>query len=191
MIYIAIGALGFLLIYLFDFISLKRIPRAKPYLWVLSSGLILYSIIKICSAPDKLLMPTWLAWLGWGLFGVSLTLLVHALFISLPFRRTYVTTGAGDKLITTGVYALTRHPGVLWFALVMLSLILVSRSSLLLIASPVWILLNILLVVIEDKFVFGRMFEGYDDYRRETPMLIPNRRSINAFLRSFRQAGSS
>jgi protein-S-isoprenylcysteine O-methyltransferase Ste14 len=126
--------------------------------------------------------------LGWGLFLTSVFLLVHSLFVNLPFRKTYVTTGVGGELITTGVYALVRHPGVLWFTLVMLSLILVSRSSLLLIAAPVWILLNVLLVVIEDKFIFGKMFSGYGHYRQKTPMILPNKRSVGAFLRFLRQA---
>jgi len=190
MIYIVIGTLGFVVIHLFDIVSLKRIPRAKPVTWALGSGLLIYSLVMICLAPDKLLLPSWLTWLGWAGLGVSLPLLVHSLFINLPFRRTYVATGVGDKLITTGVYALVRHPGVLWFSLFILSLIPVSRSSLLLVAAPVFILLDILLVVIQDKFVFGRMFDGYDSYRQETPMLLPNRRSVNAFLHSLGQAKS-
>ena len=190
MIYIAIGALGFTVICLFDIISLKGIAKAKPVTLALGSGLLIYSLVMICLAPDRLLLPMWLTWLGWGLLAVSLPLLGHSLFISLPFRKTYVTPGVGDRLITTGVYALVRHPGVLWFGLVMLSLILVSRSSLLLIAAPIFILLDIVLVVIQDKLVFGRMFGGYDSYRRETPMLLPNRRSVIAFLHSLRQARS-
>jgi protein-S-isoprenylcysteine O-methyltransferase Ste14 len=96
----------------------------------------------------------------------------------------------GDKLIKTRVYALVRHPGVIWFILLMLSLIPVSRSRLLLIATPAFISLDILLVIIQDKFVFGRMFDGYESYRQRTPMLLPNRRSISAFLRSWREAKS-
>ena len=190
MIYIAIGAIGFTVIHLFDIVSLKRIPKAKPVTWALGSGLLIYSLVMICLAPDKLLLPSWLTWLGWGVLCVSLSLLVHSLFINLPFRQTYVAPGVGDKLVTTGVYALVRHPGVLWFTLFVLSLIPVSRSSLLLTAAPIFILLDILLVVIQDRFVFGRMFDGYDSYRRETPMLLPNRRSVNALLRSLRQARS-
>ena len=188
MIYIVIGALGLLVIHLFDIVSLKRVPKAKPGIWGLGSGLLVYALIKICLAPDKLQLPVWSTWLGWGLLSVSLPLLIHSLFIHLPFRKTYITTGVGDKLITTGVYALVRHPGVLWLTLIMLSLVLVSRSSLLLIASPTFILLNILLVVLEDRFFFDRMFDKYDSYKRETPMLIPNRRSANTFIRSLRQA---
>jgi hypothetical protein len=32
------------------------------------------------------------------------------------------------------------------------------------------------------------MFDGYDSYRRETPMLVPNRRSVNAFVNSLKQS---
>lgn len=188
MIYIAIGTLGFLVIHFFDIVSLKRIPGLKPGIWILGSGLLGYALTMACLQPDKLLLPMWSVWLGWGLLSISLFLLIYSLFINLPFRKTYVAAGVGDKLITTGLYALVRHPGVHWFILFMLSLILVSRSSLLLVASPIWILLDILLVVIQDKFFFSRMFDGYDAYRRETPMLLPNRRSINAFINSLKRA---
>jgi len=187
MIYVATGSLGFLVIHLFDIVSLKRIPGAKPFTWSFGVGLLAYSLIMICLAPDKLPLPIWSTWLGWGLLSVSLFLLIYSLFVNLPFRRTYIATGVGDKLITTGLYALVRHPWVHCFSLLLLSLVLVSRSSLLLIASPVWILLDILLAVVQDRFFFSRMFDGYDSYRRETPMLVPNRRSINTFINSLKR----
>ena len=190
MIYIAMGCLGFLLIHLFDIVSLKRLPGAKPFTWILGSGLLVYALAMVCLRSDKLLLPIWSTWLGWVLLTVSLLLLIYSLFINLPFRNTYITTGVGDKLITTGLYALVRHPGVHWFIMFMLSLILVSRSSLLLIAAPIFILLDILLVIVQDKVFFGRMFDGYDNYRRETPILLPNRRSVNAFIKGFRPAGA-
>lgn len=188
MVYIVIGALGFLVIHLFDIVSLKRIPGAKPFIWTLGSSSLVYSIIKVCLVSDKLLLPLWSTWLGYGLLGISLFLLVYSLFINLPFRRTYVATGIGDRLITTGLYALVRHPGVHWFILTLLSLVLVSGSKLLVTASAIWILLDILLVVIQDKIFLGRMFAAYDDYRQETPMLVPNRRSIVAFINYLVQA---
>jgi protein-S-isoprenylcysteine O-methyltransferase Ste14 len=144
----------------------------------------------ICRYPVKIELPAWSIWLGWGVLAVSAFLLIHSLFISLPFRKTYVDTGVSDKLVKTGLYALVRHPGILWFPLFMLSLIPISRSSLLLIAAPTFIALDIVLVFIQDRFIFGRMFRGYDSYRRETPMLLPNRKSVSAFLRSLRQVKS-
>ncbi len=188
MLYIALGSLGLLITYLFDIVSLKRVPGIKPATWLAGNGLLVYSVIMACLAPDKLPLPLWSTWLGWALLSVSLSMLIYSLFINLPFRKTYIATGGEDKLITGGLYTLVRHPGVHWFILVILSLILASRSSLMLIASPIWILLDILLVVIQDKFFFGRMFVGYDTYSRETPMLVPNRRSISAFINSLKQA---
>ena len=187
MIYIAIGALGFLVIHLFDLVSLKRLAGAKPFTWIVGSGLVVYGLAMTCLQSDKLLLPIWLAWLGWGLFSISLLLLLYSLFINLPFRKTYIATGVSDKLIKTGMYALVRHPGVPWLILLMLSLILVSRSSLMLIAAPIFVLLDIVLVIVQDKFIFGRMFDGYDSYRQETPMLVPNRQSINVFINSLKQ----
>ncbi len=188
MIYTAIGCLGFLVIHLFDLVSLKRLPGAKPFIWTLGSGLLVYALVMICLWPHKLPLPIWSAWLGWALLTMSLLPLIYSLFINLPLRKTYIATGVSDKLIRTGLYALVRHPGVHWFILLMLSLILVSKSSLLLIAAPIFILLDIVLVIVQDKFFFGRMFDGYDSYRQETPMLVPNRQSINAFINSLKQA---
>jgi protein-S-isoprenylcysteine O-methyltransferase Ste14 len=85
------------------------------------------------------------------------------------------------------LYALARHPGVTWFTLFILSLILVSKSKLLLIAAPIFILLDIFLVILQDKFFFRRMFADYDKYQRETPMLLPNKKSINVFIRDLRR----
>ncbi|MFC1918643.1 DUF1295 domain-containing protein [Chloroflexota bacterium] len=186
MIYIAIGCLGFLVIHLFDIVSLKRLTGAKPFTWTLGNGLLVYALIMACIHPDKLPLPTWSIWLGWVLLSISVLLLVYALFINLPFRKTYITTGVSDRLITTGLYALVRHPGVHWLILILLSLILVSESSLLLIAAPIFILLDILLVTLQDRFFFGRMFGDYDSYRKETPMLVPNRQSITAFTDSLK-----
>jgi len=184
MIYIAVGIFGFIVVHLFDIVSLKRIPSgAKPCVWTVGSGLLAYSLIMLCLQSNALPLPIWSTWLGWGLLTLSLFLLIYSLFINLPFRKTYIATGVGDKLVTTGLYALIRHPGVIWFLLFMLSLILVSKSSLLLIATPIFILLDVVLVVVQDKFFFIRMFDGYKQYQRETPMLVPNRQSVNTFIK--------
>jgi len=185
---IATGCLGFLVIHLFDIVSLKRFRGVKPLTWILGSGLLVYALAIVSLRSDKLPLPTWSTWLGWVLLTISLLLLIYSLFVNLPFRKTYIATGVGDKLITTGLYALVRHPWIHCFTLVLLSLVLVSKSSLLLIAAPIFILLPIVLAVIQDKFAFGRMFDGYESYQRETPMLVPNRQSLNAFINSLKQA---
>jgi protein-S-isoprenylcysteine O-methyltransferase Ste14 len=115
-------------------------------------------------------------------------LLIYSLFIEIPFKQTYTMSGVGDRLVKTGTYALTRHPGVLWLGLFLLALLAVSRSRLLLIAAPLWFALDLLLVWVQDRFYFPRMFPGYSQYRRETPMLIPTRSSIVRCIKTLHPA---
>ncbi|MFC2069324.1 methyltransferase family protein [Chloroflexota bacterium] len=186
MIYIIISIISFLILHIFNIFSLRKISIAKPVTLVLGSGLLIYSIIMMSLDANKLLLPMWLTWLGWGLLLLSFFLLMYSLFISLPFNKTYIKTSTPNKLVTTGLFALVRHPWVLFSAPVFLSLILISKSSQLLIAAPILVLLNIALAIIQDKFIFDRMFAGYDDYRKQTPMLMPNRTSIRACISTIR-----
>ena len=34
--------------------------------------------------------------------------------------------------------------------------------------------MNLLYILLQDRYTFPRLFEGYDDYRKETPYLIPD-----------------
>jgi protein-S-isoprenylcysteine O-methyltransferase Ste14 len=188
MTYIAVGCLGFLAIHLADMFSLRRVPGAKPLSWLIGVGLLVYAVTMLALAEGKLPLPQWLVWSGTALLAVSFWLLVYSLFVNLPFRKTYVATGSGDRLITSGLYALVRHPGVHWFIMVLAALVLVSRSEMLLIAAPIFAAIDVALVIVQDRFIFGRMFEDYARYRQTTPMLMPNRRSLNAFLNSLKSA---
>jgi hypothetical protein len=55
-------------------------------------------------------------------------------------------------------------------------------------ALAIWIPVVMLLISIQDKFLFGRMFSGYDNYRKNTPMLIPNKESIKAFINELKES---
>jgi protein-S-isoprenylcysteine O-methyltransferase Ste14 len=186
--YMLPAAVGLLVIHISDFAAIKKVPLVKPLVWVAGGGLLIYSIVQIWLSPDRLSLPAWSAWLGWALLAVSSIMLVYSLFVNLPFFKTYVATGVGDKLVTTGFYALARHPGVLWTALLAVSIVLVSKSRPALVAAPLFILLDVLVVVIQDRIFFPRMFPGYDAYRRQTPMLLPNRNSLRAFADSLKAA---
>jgi protein-S-isoprenylcysteine O-methyltransferase Ste14 len=61
---------------------------------------------------------------------------------------------------------------------------------LLLYAAPIWVFICLLHVVIQDRLLFPRMFAQYPDYKRETPMLIPNKSSIAACLRTLKARGT-
>jgi protein-S-isoprenylcysteine O-methyltransferase Ste14 len=182
------GILGFIVIHFFDIVSIKRAPfGVKPLVWAGGFTILFYSLARMVLASEKLALPHSVSVLGWVLLAVSVLMISLALFINLPFRKTYIEEGVGDKLVKTGLYALVRHPGVYWVALFFFSLFFISGSVQMLIAAPIFAVLNTSLVVIQDIYFFPRMFEGYKDYQKETPMLIPNRRSFRAFIGSLRQ----
>lgn len=185
-LYIVLGVASFILTLLFDVLSMEKVRGAKTGIWVLANGLLICSVLGLCFSPDKLPMPLWAIWFGWGLFSLSFSLLIYTFFINLPFRKTYVNH-AESKLVTTGLYALVRHPGVILLGLTLISLILVSRSRLLLWAMPLWLLMDILVVIIEERFIFKQMFREYEAYQQMTPMLLPSKRSFMVFLKSLRR----
>lgn len=180
------GVAAFFIAGLFDLAALKGIRYLKQILGLAAVLLFTSALTMAVRHPLKLEMPFWLSYVGWPLLAVSLSLLIYSLFLEIPFRRTYVNDGVGAELVTSGTYALTRHPGVLWFALLLGALLLLSRSKLLLLAAPVWILADALLVWVQDVWFFPQMFPGYERYRQDTPMLIPTSRSIVRFWRSIR-----
>ena len=149
--------------------------------WLAGVGLLIYALTMLSLSPDKLPLPDWFVWPGAILLAISLVLLVYSLFLNLPFTKTYVATGIGDRLITSGLYALVRHPGLPSFILVLVALVLVSRSEMMLQAAPIFAGLDVVLVLVQDRFIFTRMFDDYSSYRQTTPMLVPNRKSLNAF----------
>jgi hypothetical protein len=99
--YTVIGVLGFLVSCLFDMFSLKRVPRAKQGVGIVAIALIVYATLIVCLRYERLGISVGLIWLGWAILYVSDLLLIYSLFISLPFRKTYVTSGAGHELIRT------------------------------------------------------------------------------------------
>lgn len=185
MVYAALGILGFSLIHLFDFVSLKRIPFLKPILWSSGSALLVYAILMVSLLPDKFLFPLQVIILGWILFGISTFLFLYSLFINLPIVNTYIKRGVASHLVTRGLYSLVRHPGVYGFTMMMIAVLMVSGVKLLIVIAPVWIFVDVVLVIFQDKYVFIKMFPNYNEYKKQTPMLIPNKRSITNFIKSF------
>lgn len=176
---VIIGVVGFIIAYFFDWVSIKRIPGAKQiigFLFVAFEGCALFiALWKV----NQFWLPFGAVVLGWFLLPISILLFIYSLFIEIPLIKTYRRIGVGDRLVKSGTYALVRHPGVIWYALFLLSLLLITRSVTLLVAAPVWLLMDILYVVIQERFFFDKMFSEYKEYRMETPMLVPNRKSIS------------
>lgn len=186
--YIALGVVAFVLVGFFDLAALRGWQYLKQAIGVAALVVGGYAIWGLLHSAPRFRLPGPFVWVGWPLVFLATLLLIYSLFVEIPFRQTYAGGGAGDRLVTTGTYALSRHPGVLWLALLLIALILVFRARLLLIAAPVWFLMDVLLVWAQDVYYLPRVFPGYHQYREETPMLVPTWSSVRRCWHSLRRA---
>ncbi len=106
-------------------------------------------------------------------------LLYRSLVAELPgetYSYLYATgKSAWRKTCRQGTYALVRHPALWWYGLFLAGLFILSGAKWMLVSGVVWWIANLVLVVVEDLYIYPRMFEDYGDYKRKTPMLIPDR----------------
>jgi protein-S-isoprenylcysteine O-methyltransferase Ste14 len=182
--HVLLGILAFLILPVFEFVSIKGMRGGKQIVSVLSLGLLGYAMRGVLLHPDRIAAPSWVQTLAWLLLIPSVMLLVFSLCIEIPFVQTYHSPGVGTRLVTTGTYGLTRHPGVLWFALAMVALTCVSRSRLMLLAAPLWTGADVLYAWVQDRYLFSAMFPGYEEYKRKVPMFVPTRASLRRCLRT-------
>lgn len=111
-------------------------------------------------------------------------LMIFTLFFNLPIKITYVMTEKKEKnsTITTGMYALCRHPGVLTFFLSYFFFYLATEKQAMFFAWLIWTMLDIIYVYIQDRFIFPKTLFGYNEYCKTTPFLIPNLKSLHRFF---------
>lgn len=176
------GGLAFLLLFLGDWNDWKGKRPALRLCFPIGCTL-LGAVTALQAARGTTTCPPAARAAFFALACLFLLLLVYTLFFALPVREAYVDQPLRRPACTSGVYALCRHPGVLWF--VGLYLCLVPAMGLPLGAAVFYSGCNLTLVVFEDLCVFPTRLADYEDYRRTTPFLLPTPRSI----RTCRRAG--
>ena len=166
---VIIGSIGFLCCFLYDHNSIRlKKSFLHPFF---SIGCFFISAVFLAAA---------LLFLG---------LLIYTLFFALPFDETYVKENHERLAYTEGVYALCRHPGVLWFAGFYFCLAGFLGSGKALGAFVVLIVWNILYIFYQDRIVFPETFSNYGAYQQTTPFLIPDRNSTAACIKTWRKGG--
>ena len=101
-----------------------------------------------------------------------------SLFGTLPVKDTYIGAEPAQKLVDSGLYAMCRHPGALFFPLMSVCSALALGSVGLLNSSLLASSLNLLYVLYQDQVVFPSTIPGYDSYRQRVPFLLPTAQSI-------------
>lgn len=186
--YILMGSLAFLLFIIYDINSVTvnyRLLRGGFFLGCLllaaaTAGIVSASVSEMTELAGRTAIFTAFAC-------IFLILLVYTLFFAIPFQGTYIKPDQRPEICTTGVYALSRHPGVLWFIGFYFSLWLALSGPLLLAAAILFSLLNLFYIILQDRWIFMKIFAGYGGYKKTVPFLIPNYRSLRRCVRTFRR----
>ncbi|WP_125140218.1 methyltransferase family protein [Clostridium transplantifaecale] len=187
MTYIGLGSLCFLLFIIYDLNQIHKNYKAVRPLF--AAGCITLCVLTVivsvtaCESDYQVSLPAVAVF--FLLAGVQLFLLIYTLFFAVPFQEAYVA-GSKQKICTTGVYALCRHPGALFLAGFYLFLSLGLGKPFLLLTGTAYTGMNLLYILFQDIYSFPRLFEGYDAYRKNTPFLIPNAASLKKCISSLK-----
>ncbi len=191
MLGIALGAASFFVVFWVDVAAMKGMSLVKPVLWLAGIALFAGGALICLAEPVRVALPVSVRAAGWTLAALFALLLAYSLFFEIPLSSAYLRAGQPSAVVSTGTYALCRHPGVLWFAGLLASVFAASGSIGLARAIPVWVGLDILYVLVQDRFFFPRMFgEDYRAYQRSVPMLVPTAHSIRECARTTGRKGN-
>ncbi len=175
---VVIGIIVFGLYLIYDYNSV-RWKHWLPRCFFLAGTCLLAAAtaVQTVSAIQTVGLQThsWLFLAGAVLF---LGLLIYTLFFALPFEETYLNQNEKPCVYMDGMYALCRHPGVLWFFFFYLCLGLAFWPSRLLWVGIFYSGLNLLYVIVQDLWTFPNTFADYVLYKKKAPFLIPTRTSI-------------
>ncbi len=163
---------GFFLLILSDYIQAKVGKRGTRLLSASGYAVIFLILIYILvDSPGFIVYPLSTS-LGYVLSFLFSGLLVYSVMIEIPLYKKKCNL-KGDEALMKGTYGFCRHPGFIWFLLLMPSLYLVHRNVLYATVSLYMTFLDFILILVEDKFFFPRIFSNYSEYRAKVPFLIP------------------
>lgn len=210
---IIMGLLGFVLFFLYDVNSV--LWKKKALHGFFTAGCLLITAGTVYMAVRSWGEDGIAGGFGYcmAVLGIlNFCLLVYTLFFALPFEKTYLSApdaqNAGDgsskragvdevfecveeksDVCDRGVYALCRHPGVLWFFFFFLFCGLAMPSGLFLTGGMIFSVCNLGYVIFQDIWTFPETFTNYNIYKKKTPFLLPTGESIRACIRTLGRGG--
>lgn len=171
---------------LHDIASRRRVPFVKPVLLLIMVASHLVGTYRLALRSRRFPFPRAVQLACMVLGPLAFAGMLYSVLVEVPLRKAWLERGHTDELVTDGTYALARHPGVLWYCVWVLATALGARSWRLLLAAPVLIAGDVGHVAFQERVVLTKEFEGYRDYQRTTPFLVPTGASIRRFARSLR-----
>lgn len=184
---LGLGVFGFVLMYISDINQVVWRQKALKPLFATGSLFVLITTVMLVVqnlSSIRLEMETIIVFIG---FLLSLMLLIYILFYAIPFDDSYVSQFNLREAYTDKIYALTRHPGILPFSAMYGLMMFLFNSEEIIIYSLAMIIMNLLYVYIQDRYIFTKLFTNYNDYKASTPFVIPNFRSFKAMIASYKK----
>lgn len=177
-----LGILGFISLFVFDLLSFYNKKKSKYVFMLIGVGALVIGSTLLALAESTFSMHIMMRILFAVMAVFFFCLLVYSVAIEVG-KNTYQYHHI-PKLVTSGTYALSRHPGVLWLFFFYVSLGFALTSYALLLGALVFTLVNTSYVYVQEKFIFIHIFEEYPNYQQQTPFILPTYKSIKAFIQN-------
>lgn len=186
---LCLGAAAFALYFAYDlnsFLWQRSIPRT---FFALGTLLLAVSLVwDICAALAAGAFGGLCDWLLLAAGAACFAALIYSLFFALAFDETYKRQENGRSVYDRGVYALCRHPGILFFFGMYLFLALAALPmDQLLFHGLTFSALNLAYACFQDRVTFPRTLDGYRSYQQRIPFLIPTKSSIHLAYQTLRR----
>lgn len=125
-------------------------------------------------------VPTISRWAGVALMciGGALTTYSTSIEIPLALSRMHRQGRQMSEVYRGGTYALCRHPGFLWILLYLVGVVLAVDLTSTAIMAAFWFALDLLVIIMQDRVIFPRLFPSYAAYQNTTPFVIPTLSSL-------------
>ncbi len=178
MMYIGLGVIGFLLLFVSDVCGLREKCTFQFVSAIVGTFFIFVSSVMILTLGYNYELA-----LGFRIIGLLLA--ITFLLLTIYSVVIEVSKNNDDKqLITSGTYALNRHPGVLWLFLYYFFGSFFFADYMILIAGIVFTIVNIIYVHLQEMLIFKHIFENYDEYKKTTPMILPTKSSLQKCIKT-------
>ena len=115
------------------------------------------------------LLPPWTRWLGVGISVLGVAVFITAVVTMQDSWRAGVSKTDKTKLVTCGIFSISRNPAFLGFDLLYIGILLMFFNKVLFAASIfAAVMFHLQIVNVEEEFLLETFGEEYLNYRKKT-----------------------
>lgn len=131
---------------------------------VISIVLTWYNMIPVYSLNSNILT----------VIGAVLIILGIIFWIMAALKSNIDDEIKSDRLVTTGIYGLVRHPIYVAFLYIATGLVLISQNLYLFVLPVIyWLILTVAMKKTEEKWLTDKFGESYAEYSRKVSRFVP------------------